>query len=250
MELDANSLDMQDKVRRDLSHTITAGSYNVSVVSNKEMRDTYTGQLGRADRGAKDVRELLLSSGPFRLCAYCMHGEPTTLDHFVPKEHAPALAIDPWNLIPCCARCNHKLLAFFSDQQDSQLFHPYLMPDTGRWLRAAVVPGEPVSVQFFADPDPTLGAVDQERIRNEFDKLDLGVLFAVLSGPDLAETSSVLATQFPVPVPADIRSHLNDAAAGAQAADRNHRRGALFEALASDIDYCSGGYLSLLPAIS
>jgi 5-methylcytosine-specific restriction endonuclease McrA len=39
-------------------------------------------------------------------CVYCGIGEPTTLDHYLPKDDFPELSVLGENLVPCCSRCN------------------------------------------------------------------------------------------------------------------------------------------------
>jgi hypothetical protein len=154
---------------------------------------------------------------------------------------------DRRNLIPACSRCNHHLLSYWSGLQDDQFLHPYAMPWIGRWLRAVVVPGEPVSVMFYASPDPGLHAPIQTRIVNEFRTLGLALLFSIVSGPDIAEMDAVLSSQFLPNNGGIVQAHLYEAASAALATDPNSRRGALFEALANDQAYCEGGYLVTMP---
>ncbi|MDQ1583938.1 MAG: hypothetical protein QOF36_1992, partial [Microbacteriaceae bacterium] len=230
--------------------SVTKENYVVSDMTDDEIRAVYLGQLGRAKRPASLIRDQLMSSGPYGLCCYCFQGQATTLDHFVPKEHVAALSIDPWNLVPACHRCNHKLLSYMGVSSDDQFLHPYAIPQIGRWLRAVVVPGTPVSVQFSASPDPAIAASLGNRIVNQFARLELGVLFSVVSGPDISEMDAVLSAQFAPGNGNLVRAHLLESATGAFAADPNHRRGALFEALSADAAYCAGGYLATAPLAS
>jgi hypothetical protein len=246
-QLQENSTALQLAARAHKLSSITKANYVVSGMTDDEMKAVYLGQLGRAKRPASLIRDQLISSGPFGLCCYCFQGQATTLDHFVPKDHVAALSVDPWNLVPACLRCNHKLLSFMGATSDDQFLHPYAIPQIGRWLRAAVVPGAPVSVQFFASPDPTLAASLQNRIANQFARLELDVFFSVVSGPDISEMNAVLSAQFARGNGRSVRAHLIESATGAFAADPNHRRGALFEALAENADYCAGGYLATAP---
>jgi 5-methylcytosine-specific restriction endonuclease McrA len=246
-ELEANSAALQTAALGHSLETVTEANYVVSGMSNAELKTIYLGQLGRANRPASRIRNELIGSGPYGLCCYCFSGQATTLDHFVPKEHVAALAIEPWNLVPACLRCNHKLLSYLGESPDDQLLHPYAMPSVRRWLRAVVVPGAPVSVAFYASPDPALGPSLGNRILNQFARLELGRFFSIISGPDISETDAVLAAQFEPGNAAMVQAHLLEAAVGAFAADPNHRRGALFEALAGDHTYCDGGYLTTAP---
>jgi hypothetical protein len=222
-------------------------NFTLSAVSDDEIKTVYVNQLGRSDRPASKIRSRLIAAGPFGLCCYCQYGQATTLDHFVAKDYVPALSIDPWNLVPSCPRCNHKVLAYSSDLPGEQFFHPYAMPSLGRWLFATVMPGDPVSVIYEARPASTLAPDLAERVLHEFDMLDLGTLFSIVSGPDIAEMNAVLVAQFKTGQPDLVRSHLLDASASALTRNENGRRGVLFEALAADNSYCQGAYATTSP---
>jgi 5-methylcytosine-specific restriction endonuclease McrA len=248
-ELEANSSALQVAARTHQLHTVSATSFVLSRVSDDEMTWTYGAQLGRSGRPASAIRDQLIGSAPHGLCCYCQYGQATTLDHFVPKERVPALSIDPWNLVPACSRCNHKLQSLYGVTASEQMFHPYAMPALGRWLRAEVVPGEPVSVTFLAEPDPLIEENTRARIVYEFEKLGLGLLFSVVSGPDLSEMGVALTRFFPPGSQTLVRAHLQEASVAAFLVDPNSRRGALFEALANDDAYCTGGYAGDAPIV-
>ncbi|MFB2583439.1 hypothetical protein [Herbiconiux liukaitaii] len=82
---------------------------------------------------------------------------------------------------------------------------------------------------------------------NEFRKLELGLLFSIVVGPDISEMNAELRGRFAVNQPHQVRLHLVAAATTAFTVDPNSRRGALFEALAADDAYCLGGYTSTAP---
>lgn len=183
-----------------------------------------------------------MGSAPYGLCCYRQYGQATTLDHFVPKELVPALAIDPWNLVPACGQCNHKLHSLFGATATEQMLHPYALPELGRWLQAEVFPGTPVCVTFHAVPDPATCPEVGERVIYEFEKLGLGLLFSIVSGPDLSEMGATLTALFDPGSETLVHAHLLETAHTAFLVDPNSRRGALFEALANDEPYCAGGY--------
>lgn len=241
-ELEINSRALQRAARGHKLRTVTPQAFVVSGLSDKQMKWMYTAQLGRSGRPASVIRDQLVGSAPHGLCCYCQYGQATTLDHFVPKELVPALSIDPWNLVPACQQCNHKLQSLYGASAEEQMLHPYAMPELGRWLYAEIGPGIPTNVTFRAKPDHAMGSVLQERILYEFESLGLGFLFSVVSGPDLSEMDATLTGLFDAGRSDLVRAHLLDTAATAMSVAPNSRRGALFEALADDDAYCAGGY--------
>jgi hypothetical protein len=242
-EMELNNQTLLEAAKAHSLHTLTAQSVLLRAMSDAEMTSIYGLQLGRAGRPASYIRDQLLSAAPYGLCCYCQHSQATTLDHFVPKDHIAALSIDPWNLVPACARCNHKLQSLYGSSASEQFLHPYSMPSIGRWIQATVVPGLPVVLAFSASPAASLSPGLAARIRYEFESLGLGPLFSVVSGPDIAETKAILTAYFPRGNGGDVSAFLLDAAFSAFAANANSRRGALFEALSNDVSYCDGAYL-------
>jgi hypothetical protein len=72
---------------------------------------------------------LLAATG---VCPYCGFGEPTQLDHFLPKTTYGELAIYPRNLVPSCGPCNNaKRTDVAGARPESGLIHPYFqaLPD-------------------------------------------------------------------------------------------------------------------------
>ena len=73
-------------------------------------------------------------------CPYCGFGEPTELDHYLPKSEFEELAIYPRNLIPSCSACNKAKGALVPGKEpDASLIHAYfqVLPDV-KFMRADV----------------------------------------------------------------------------------------------------------------
>lgn len=243
-QIERNSHRLQDAAKRHELYTIDSASYFLSNVSDAEIKAIYNRQLGRnSSRPASLIRDQLIGSAANGLCCYCQYGLATTLDHFVPKDLVAALAIDPWNLVPACSRCNHKLHATYGNVPTKQMLHPYSMPPIGRWLHAQAQPSDPVSLSFSANPDSLLDSELRERVVNEFASLDLGNLFAIISGVDVSQINSTLTRQFPDANALLVKSHLTEAASDAFRVEPNSRRGVIYEALADADWYCQGAYM-------
>jgi|GEM_PF-1843515 len=237
--LSSNSIAYQASAADGSMHTATSAGYAVPGIADADMHGLYKGRLARPGSPAYVFYERLRMGASDGLCAYCRYGQAKTLDHFIPKTIIAGLSIEPWNLVPCCHQCNHRLGQQWSTQAHGQLLHPYFAPDLGRWLRAVVLPTQPPSVAFVADPDAALSPDLQSQILNQFDALGLGDLYAVVCSQELTGLNrrlNAIADQIDVP------SYLDELARVAFCADPNDRRGAMYEALAQSEWYCEGGF--------
>jgi hypothetical protein len=238
----ANSARLQEAAAGDKLHEAADSDYPIQGLSRDELLWLYKSQLARRHSPGRAIYDQIMVGAPFGLCVYCRHSAATTLDHFVPKTLVPGLSIDPWNLVPACPDCNHGLLASFSPQPAGQMLHPYFIPPIGRWLTATVDHALPVVVLFAATPDTTLAPELQARIRNQFSKLELGRRYSVLCGSELSGLSRLLPSQFRRTDPAEISAYLSETSRAAFMTDPNDRRAVMYEALAADDWYCTGGY--------
>jgi hypothetical protein len=238
----ANSTKLQTAAASDKLHEAAESDYLVPGLNRDELLWLYTAQLSRRKSPGRAIYNEIMVGAPFGLCVYCRHSAATTLDHFVPKTLVPGLSVDPWNLVPACSECNHGLLASFSHQPDEQMLHPYLIPPIGRWLTASIDHSLPVVVRFAASPGSSLAPELQARIRNQFDKLELGRRYSVLCGSEISGLSRLLPARFSGAGPAEISAYLTETSRAAFETDRNDRRAVMYEALAVDDWYCAGGY--------
>jgi hypothetical protein len=244
----ANSTKLQTAAASDKLHEAKASDYPVSDLSREELLWLYTAQLSRKRGPGREIYDRIMVKAPSGLCIYCRHSVATTLDHFVPKTLIPGLSIDPWNLVPACSDCNHGLLNDFSEQAAEEMLHPYFVPPIGRWLTASIDRTHPVAVRFDATPDASLVPELQARIRSQFDRLDLGRRYSVICASDLVGLSRRLSVRFGGAEPDEVSAYLTELALLAFETDLNDRRAVMFEALAADEWYCTGGYAPLLAA--
>ncbi|WP_191986299.1 HNH endonuclease [Mycobacteroides salmoniphilum] len=197
------------------------------------MRKLYEQRLARPRTPAYPIYEQLRNSGAGRRCAYCRAGTARTLDHFIPKHHIGTLAIEPWNLVPCCDSCNNHLGHRWDRSPSGRAIHPYFMPDLGRWLRASVDvshdPTEPAIVVYRPDPDPSLGEELCSRVRAQFEALSLRGTIGTFAVDELQTVQRRLQTRFWDEH--DAREYLAEEAEVLLEYDSNSIRGVLYEAL-------------------
>ncbi|MCK2024360.1 HNH endonuclease [Microbacterium sp. kSW2-24] len=238
-----------------------AADYGLTEVTDDEMRWVYDNHMSKPTGGARDHYDRLVASATFELCSYCQYGHAKTLDHFVPQSIIGGLAVEPWNLVPACHQCNHKLGDYVATESTTELFHPFFESVESRWLYARVIEKGSGALEFFAAPAADLEEDERARISNQFKTLGLAFLFSSVSGKDIAEARESLRGTPPRPDdeeaereareadPRIVAGHsaevasalLAETAAIAFRVDANSRRGVVYEALAGSAWFCSLG---------
>ncbi|ALS33053.1 hypothetical protein PTRA_a1912 [Pseudoalteromonas translucida KMM 520] len=110
----------------------------------------------------------------FDECPYCGIGEPTTLDHYLPKEEFPEFSVLSTNLIPVCGVCNSNYKGRIWIKNGNRLFlHTYYdqFPDE-YLLEASVTVTNKVVINFstiFVAAEPYFCNI----FNHHFDKLCL-----------------------------------------------------------------------------
>ena len=245
-EFAENSDKLQADIHAQVLHGANSSRYRIAGLSDDELKSLYKGQLSRQGSKARYVYDHVMANARHSLCSYCQYGVANALDHFIPITVVPALAIDPWNLVPACDRCNKLLLNSFSTSATHQLLHPYANPaslsSSTRWLRANVHPGPQPVVAFHADPDSDLAPAVRTRVLQQFEQLQLDILFRVVSARELSGTKARLTELFPGGQSTLVAAHLAELSADALAVEANDRRGVMYEALAADSWFTSIGY--------
>jgi len=162
-----------------------------SKATKKDMTYVYSAKLvGGAGRHFYD---LIRASAPNATCPYCGQRKVTTLDHFLPKSEFPSFAISPRNLVPCCSDCNKSKGSSYAEQADDQFIHPYYdKTDHHPWLVADVVESAPIAVTFRVVHHSEMDDATFIRIKNQFNELQLGQLYASHAAEELSNLRHVL----------------------------------------------------------
>lgn len=233
---DVNSRTYQEAAEADQLHLLTHEHVRLpDDLPHQVMIKLYEQRLARPRTLAYPIYEQLRKSGPGRRCAYCRSQTARTLDHFIPKHHIGALAIEPWNLVPCCDSCNNYRGSRWDRTPHGRAIHPYFLPELGRWLRASVDvstdPIEPVIVIYRAEPDPDLGQELCARVRAQFEALRLRQTIGTFAVDELQTVQRRLRTRFRAEHLA--REYLAEEADILLQHDANSIRGVLYEALSA-----------------
>jgi hypothetical protein len=187
------------------------------------------------------LRASLLTSTD--VCPYCGFGEPTELDHYLPKTIYGELAIYPRNLVPSCSPCNNaKRTTVPGAAPGPGLIHPYFqaLPDEV-FMRADVgFAGGVLDVTFRIDAkalNPGLAQMLQfqldrlklnERYPRQINKFLFEQRTAILMLKEQGLTPEVLTNYL-----------LRSARSLTENFGHNDWRPALLEALAANVAFCA-----------
>ncbi len=205
----------------------------------QHIRDGYSQvQIGGRLEG---LRASLLTSTD--VCPYCGFGEPTELDHYLPKAHYGELAIYPRNLVPSCGPCNNAKRTIVPGAAPGPgLIHPYFQALTDEvFMRADVgFAGGALDVTFRIEAE-TLNPSLAQMLQFQLDRLKLNERYprqinkflfeqrtAILMFKELGLTTEVLTDYL-----------LRSATSLAGNFGHNDWRPALLQALAAKVAFCA-----------
>lgn len=212
-------------------------------VSATEMEQLYDSHMARQKSRGRDTYDTIMMAAKHGQCPFCGHLPVSTLDHSLPKARHPALAVTPFNLIPCCKDCNHNKGSLRPNSHETQFFHAYYDDITqDRWLYAEIVEGATPGAIFFVEAPEHWGAVTVERVRRQFSNLELGKLYASQAGRQLQNIKRSLSNIYDAAGSDAVRGDLEDRSESCAAVSINSWEGSLYEAASQSDWYCDGGF--------
>lgn len=140
-----------------------------SIASKDDMKFLYTSKFTPKTSANRNTYEYIKSLAPNGICPYCQQNQVETLDHFLPKSKYVTYTVSPYNLVPVCLHCNKDKAASNFSSYAEQPFHPYYDNFSNAvWLKAKLIECDPISFQFYAEPDSSFTKETAERIINSF----------------------------------------------------------------------------------
>ncbi len=212
-------------------------------VTAKEMEQLYDRHMARQKSRGRDTYDKIMMAAEHGQCPFCGHLPVSTLDHSLPKARHPALAVTPFNLIPCCKDCNHNKGTLGPNSQESQFLHAYYDDVThDRWLYAEIVEGSPPGGTFSVEAPAHWTAATAARVQGQFTALKLGRLYASQAGRQLQNIKRSLNTIYEAAGLYAVREDLKNRSESCADVSANSWEGALFEAASQSDWYCDGGF--------
>ena len=177
-----------------------------------------------------------------RKCPFCNISTACELDHYLPKDGFPCLAIFSWNLIPSCPECN-KLK---EGGGQAKFIHSYFdeFPETPFLIvEIAFEPGL-VLTRFRLDLGGTPASL-AHRIESHFNVLDLAKRYALEAQERLSAFRLSLPETHASGGPEAVRADLRKKRTEATLYGVNYWETALLTALIASKTYCNGGFLGI-----
>ncbi|MEU5407418.1 HNH endonuclease signature motif containing protein [Nocardia asteroides] len=216
--------------------------FPVPSISDKEFEWLYTQKLVAQRSAGRKYYDQLLASALLGRCPYCNHNRVKTIDHFLPKKPFATLAIDPWNLVPCCQECNFVMLDSVATGIEDAGFHPYHEVIVDSWLSVEIRNEDGAAAKFRPRCPADWSSHLKSRVRTTFRKLGLAEMYASAAGVAIAELHHQVSLLHRSGGDASVREHLKEAADSIEAVGPNSWRAVLYRGLAHDDWYCSGGF--------
>jgi hypothetical protein len=226
-----------------LFHTVPRSSIVLPDITTEEMETVYSTRMARKDAPGRHVYDDIFSSSPNGKCPLCAQRMVTTLDHFLPKSHYPALAVTPLNLLPSCHDCNKLKSSLFPNSIEEVPLHPYFdVIDNVRWLGAEAVEVVPSALRFFVTAPPIWDDILIKRVETHFRLLELAKLYAAEAAEELLNVRHQLTTIFQVAGENGVKDELQQRANSCAQVRVNGWRAATYGAWATSDWFCAGGF--------
>lgn len=233
----------RDAAREGTLHCLRNEAFTVPGISADEaVQWVYDNGMVNTKRG-RVIYDRLMGAPEDERCPLCGHGVVRTLDHYLPKKSFPALCVDPLNLIPACADCNHAKGESLPSRAETTPLHPYLdRIDHTPWLEARIVDNNPVWLEFYVSPPASWGKILAERTRHHFALFGLAELFAVQANRTISGIRQCLAATRKAGGKELVRAYLWSEAETRLAHRLNGWEGVTYRTLARDDAFCAGPF--------
>lgn len=240
----AAASDYETKARaRDL-HLVRRSNTVGGNVSKAEMIEVYDQRMAAKRAPGRSIYDHIKLLPLGDRCPFCDQRNVSTLDHILPKAHYPALAVTPLNLVGACMECNKARSADVPTSADSVVLHPYFDDITvDQWLVAKVLSSTPCAFQFSVTPPASWDTLTEARARQQFTRLGLAALYASEAARELANIRHNLKTHHESGGSAAVQQELNRQRESRRLNRLNSWQTAMYQAMASDLWFCGGGFL-------
>lgn len=205
-----------------------------------ELRKNYKQRMAHRKGPGYSYYEAFRESAGTAPCPLCGHREVSTLDHHLPKTTYPLLSVVPVNLVPACGICNHVKGDHDPTSAEQVTLHPFYDDlGAGQWLFGRVDEGPPAAVQFSVQPSAFWDTTLTARVRLHFRVFGLGRLYGAQAARDMSDTRGHLAKMDDAGVRAYLKSMADSCA---ESGGINYWRAVMYQALAANDWYISGGF--------
>ena len=224
--------------------TVAPGHAGIDADAEADVRYAFDSKMSDKNGPARTLYNAL-KRAPYNRCPICMERDIGALDHFLPQERWPRLAIVPSNLVPICTQCNIAKRALYGTEASTHFLHPYF-DDLGtfEWLSAVVeeTPGAPLTFDVFRAPH--WDDITMDRVEAHFIRFGLGQLFATHAVTLLASYAQRLDETLAVGGPVAVRLLLQETARSFRKASVDLWSALAMDTWAASDWFCRGGWVT------
>ncbi|PMQ05109.1 hypothetical protein DyAD56_11055 [Dyella sp. AD56] len=194
------------------------------------------------------LRGDLLKRNSVARCPFCGINESSTLDHYLPKEQYPEFAVFPNNLVPCCAVCNtRKRDGILGEGTNVRMFlHPCydVIPDMAFLTVRTRIEEDALILSYRLIRPPGMALRTFQHLRSHFNKLDLADRYRRMGFEHLGALYPALRRAYGQGEDAErVAEKLIEGAEDfEEVSGPNYWLAKLYRALASNNDFCDGGF--------
>jgi hypothetical protein len=232
-------------IASDLYLTPSHGAEGVTVplVTKLELKELYEYQMAKKGRPGRYAYDYIRSLAPMGLCPFCGISSARTLDHVMAKSHYPDFTVLPINLVPCCRDCNTEKHDEIFTSIDSQKLHPYFDNVTGeQWLFADVRNFMGPVVSFRVLPPENWDIKLKHKVMSHLQTYDLYNRYGDLACSEISTIKLRISELYDSGGVAAVKAELLGRARDYSSVHRNSWQTAMYQALATNEWYCSGGF--------
>jgi 5-methylcytosine-specific restriction endonuclease McrA len=175
----------REAAQRATLHLLSPDYFELARVTKEEMVRTYENKMVDAKGPARIIYDQIITSSA--MCPLCCVRDTGSLDHHLPKDKYPALAVNPFNLLPVCNPCNKSKLATLPQNIEEVPIHPYYDDlENEQWLTASLAEETPLLIEFvLIKPSAWIDSLF-ERLKSHFIRLRLHSLYTYYAGNELS----------------------------------------------------------------
>jgi 5-methylcytosine-specific restriction endonuclease McrA len=224
-------------------HTLKRHQTVGGKVTSKQMCAVYDSRMAKKRMAGRRIYDRIKAAPENDRCPLCGQRTVSTLDHYLPKAHFPALAVAPANLVPACSDCNKAKGDQIPAVAGEQTLHPYY-DDIGSedWLTAEVLDDAPAALSFSIKPPANADAVLADRVKRHFKVFGLAALYVAHAATELTNIRGFLEDLYTATGNVGVRRHLAGMARSCAQAERNSWQTAMYRSLSTSDWFCSGGF--------
>ena len=219
-------------------------SQYLTPVTPDNLKDLYSTQMVNKNGQARIHYDKILADAKKNHCCFCSDGDPTEIDHFLPKSIFPEFSILPINLVPACRDCNRLKTNHSPTSYADTYIHPYYEEYKDIiWLEARLdfsSGNYPTAIYQISSNLQSTSHNLAERIEHQFSKLQLNRRYSPKAGGEILDIEQRLRKLSKLRSGSElVKHHLSEEASSREVVNKNSWQTALYKCLSLDSHFIS-----------